>query len=188
MVLSTYFRYCPVSDQRTRRYHAPVASIPGIALGDSTLINGKGRFPGGPKADLAVVNVQKGKRYRLRVVSVSCESFFDFSIDGHDLQVIEVEGTAVLPVNVNSVRIFSGVYNDNGLLESPDDSLKSSTLLCRPECEPTRWKLLDPLRTEHWEPQHFHDLGGRNQHRNIKVQGCTQLRSQDHTTNTEESA
>ncbi len=28
----------------------------------STLINGKGRYPGGPNVDLAVVNVTKGKR------------------------------------------------------------------------------------------------------------------------------
>ena len=29
---------------------------------NSTLINGKGRYPGGPDVPLAIVNVQQGKR------------------------------------------------------------------------------------------------------------------------------
>ena len=29
---------------------------------NSTLINGKGRYPGGPATDIAVVNVSRGKR------------------------------------------------------------------------------------------------------------------------------
>jgi Multicopper oxidase len=31
---------------------------------NSTLINGKGRYPDGPATSLAVVNVEQGKRYR----------------------------------------------------------------------------------------------------------------------------
>ncbi|KAF9445552.1 multicopper oxidase [Macrolepiota fuliginosa MF-IS2] len=89
-------------------YHTVAASIPGIPVADSTLINGKGRFPGGPSTDLAVVNVQQGKRYRLRVISISCDPFFTFSIDGHNLQVIEVEGNAVRPITVNSIQILIG--------------------------------------------------------------------------------
>lgn len=90
------------------RYHQPAASIRGVPIADSTLINGKGRFPGGPQSELAVVNVKRWKRYRLRVISISCDPFFSFSVDGHDLQVIEVEGTAVLPVTVNSLKILAG--------------------------------------------------------------------------------
>lgn len=40
--------------------------LPGLTIlpseFNSTLVNGKGRYPGGPKVDLAVVNVRKGKR------------------------------------------------------------------------------------------------------------------------------
>ncbi len=109
-----------MSDRPAYRYHALAASIHGIASADSTLINGKGRFPGGPKSDLAVVNVQKGKRYRLRVVSISCDPFFTFSIDDHDLQVIEVEGTPVWPVVVDNINILSGACDDDRSLKSPN--------------------------------------------------------------------
>lgn len=40
---------------------------------DSTLINGKGRYAGGPNSELAVVSVQQGKRYRFRLLNLSCE-------------------------------------------------------------------------------------------------------------------
>ncbi|KAF9445549.1 multicopper oxidase [Macrolepiota fuliginosa MF-IS2] len=89
-------------------YHTVASSISGIPVADSTLINGKGRFPGGPKTDLAAVNVQQGKRYRLRVISISCGPSFTFSIDDHNLRVIEVEGNAVRPITVNSVNILAG--------------------------------------------------------------------------------
>jgi hypothetical protein len=37
------------------------------SLFNSTLINGKGRYPGGPNVPLAVVDVQKGKRSALHL-------------------------------------------------------------------------------------------------------------------------
>lgn len=79
-----------------------------IPEADSTLINGKGRFPGGPQAPLAIVNVQQGKRYRLRIISISCDPNFMFSIDEHDLTVVEVEWTEVIPYTVNTIQIFAG--------------------------------------------------------------------------------
>ncbi|KXN92977.1 Laccase-1 [Leucoagaricus sp. SymC.cos] len=90
------------------RYHELAPSIKGIPLADTTLINGKGRFPGGPDAELSVVNIQHGKRYRLRLVSMSCDPNFTFSIDEHDLLVIESDGQATLPHSVNSIQIFAG--------------------------------------------------------------------------------
>jgi hypothetical protein len=47
-------------------YHlpAPQASKNPPVVFDSTLINGLGRYPGGPLSDLAVINVSHGKRYR----------------------------------------------------------------------------------------------------------------------------
>ncbi|KAI0269645.1 laccase 4 [Russula aff. rugulosa BPL654] len=74
----------------------------------STLINGKGRYVGGPDVDLAVVNVVKGKRYRFRLVSISCDPNFTFSIDEHEMTVIEVDGTNVQPLQVDSIQIFAG--------------------------------------------------------------------------------
>ncbi|KAF9443886.1 multicopper oxidase [Macrolepiota fuliginosa MF-IS2] len=90
-------------------YHEVASSQVGIvSAADSTLINGKGRYPGGPSASLAVVNVVKGKRYRLRLVSISCDPDFMFSIDNHTLTVIEVEGTPVQQYNVTVIQIFAG--------------------------------------------------------------------------------
>lgn len=47
----------------------------------------QGRYAGGPTSPLAIVNVIKGLRYRLRLVSISCDPNFVFSIDGRELEV-----------------------------------------------------------------------------------------------------
>ncbi|KAG1733195.1 laccase, partial [Suillus paluster] len=93
-------------------YHvvAPVLShlnIGGIT-GNSTLINGLGRYQGGPKSKLAVVKVKHGKRYRLRLVAMSCHSNFIFSIDNHNLTVIEADGELTEPLLVDSLQILAG--------------------------------------------------------------------------------
>jgi len=46
--------------------------------------------------------------YRLRLVSISCDPAYDFSIDGHQLTVIEADGENVQPVTVDSLEIFAG--------------------------------------------------------------------------------
>ena len=97
---------------------------------NSTLINGLGRYSNGPAVPLAVVNVISGLRsalyfikclvfkfsryvsYRLRLISISCDPSFTFSIDGHTLNVIEVEGTNVQPLMVDSLEIFAGACVD----------------------------------------------------------------------------
>jgi FtsP/CotA-like multicopper oxidase with cupredoxin domain len=88
------------------RYHTPAVDLlNGRAAGDATLINGLGRYPGGPKSRLAVV---RGKRYRLRLVSMSCDPNFVFSIDGHNLTVIEADGVSLQPETVDHVQIYAG--------------------------------------------------------------------------------
>ncbi|OAX41114.1 laccase [Rhizopogon vinicolor AM-OR11-026] len=76
--------------------------------GNSTLINGLGRYQGGPKTELAVVNIEYGKRYRLRLVAMSCDPNFMFSIDNHSLTVIEADGQLTEPLLVDSLQIFAG--------------------------------------------------------------------------------
>jgi iron transport multicopper oxidase len=105
---------------------------------NSTLINGKGTYPGGPSnVSLAVVNVHAGKRlvsyllfdracfdvsgpisYRFRLVSISCDPSFTFSIDGHQMTIIEVEGTNVQPLQVDSINIFVGTHISYYLVSS----------------------------------------------------------------------
>ncbi|KAI0246096.1 laccase C [Lactifluus subvellereus] len=90
-------------------YHYLSTDAPAVPDFSSTLINGKGRYADGPTdVDLAVVNVTAGKRYRFRLVSISCDPNFTFSIDGHNMTIIEVDGNNVKPLVVDSIQIFAG--------------------------------------------------------------------------------
>ncbi|KAI9450184.1 laccase C [Lactarius psammicola] len=104
-------------------YHYLSTNAPTIPAPNSTLINGKGRYSGGPESDLAVISVTQGKRYRFRLVSISCDPNFTFSIDGHNMTVIEADGQNTEPLVVDSIQIFAGqrysfVLNAN----QPDDN------------------------------------------------------------------
>ncbi|KAG7096238.1 hypothetical protein E1B28_003687 [Marasmius oreades] len=90
------------------RKSLPAPQYGGVATPDSTLINGLGRYPNGPASPLSVVLVQPGKRYRFRLVSLSCDPNYIFSIDGHNMTVIEADGHNTVPVVVNSLQIFAG--------------------------------------------------------------------------------
>jgi FtsP/CotA-like multicopper oxidase with cupredoxin domain len=59
-------------------------------------------------APLSVVNVQPGKRYRFRLVSLSCDPSYVFSIDGHNLTIIEADGVETDPWEVAELEIFAG--------------------------------------------------------------------------------
>ncbi|KAG1739158.1 laccase [Suillus paluster] len=91
-------------------YHtaAPVLNHFRTVTDDSTLINGLGRYRGGPNSELAVVNVEYGKRYRLRIIAMSCDPYFVFSIDNHNLTVIEADGVLTEPLLVDSLPILAG--------------------------------------------------------------------------------
>ena len=58
-------------------YHFASPQAPIIVFFNSTLINGRGRyidaFGENLTNELAVVNVKKGTRYRMRLVSMSCD-------------------------------------------------------------------------------------------------------------------
>ncbi|KAH7923707.1 laccase [Leucogyrophana mollusca] len=91
-------------------YHivAPVLNnIIGITP-NSTLINGRGRYLGGPATELSVVNVQHGKRYRMRLLNMACDPYFTFSIDGHNMTIIEADGELTEPLLVDSLQILAG--------------------------------------------------------------------------------
>ena len=75
---------------------------------DTTLFNGLGRSTTGDDADLAVVNVTQGKRYRFRLVNLSCDPAYTFQIDGHNMTVIEVDGVNHEPLVVDEIQIFAG--------------------------------------------------------------------------------
>lgn len=94
-------------------YHLPSpAATPTLTrpfpYSNATLINGKGRYEGGPAAPLSVVNIETGKRYRFRIVSMACDPNFTFSIDNHQFTVIEADGEGVVPLLVDSLVISPG--------------------------------------------------------------------------------
>jgi iron transport multicopper oxidase len=55
-----------------------------------------------------VINVQHGRRYRFRIIGMSCDPNFVFSIDGHNLTVIEADGENTVPLVVDSIQVFPG--------------------------------------------------------------------------------
>jgi len=89
-------------------YHYLSLQAPARPSFNSTLINGKGRYVGGPAVEISVVDVQPGMRYRFRLVSISCDPNWKFSIDNHSMTIIEVDGTNVQPLVVDQIQIFAG--------------------------------------------------------------------------------
>ncbi|OJT14186.1 Laccase [Trametes pubescens] len=90
-------------------YHTAAKLGPAFPLGsDATLINGLGRTPTTPNADLAVISVTQGKRYRFRLVSMSCDPAYTFSIDDHSMTIIEADSVNTKPLEVDSIQIFAG--------------------------------------------------------------------------------
>ena len=92
-----------------RRYHEPSAKlITGPFSANATLINGLGRYGGGPPSPLAVIKVEQEKRYRFRIVGASCDPWFNFTIDGHLMTVIETDGIETEPLIVDSLAVYPG--------------------------------------------------------------------------------
>ncbi|KAJ1803600.1 ferroxidase fet3, partial [Coemansia sp. RSA 2598] len=69
----------------------PFASPPNL------LVNGS---PTAPKLDF-----EPGKTYRIRLVSMMSLPLFEFAIDDHDMQIIEVDGENTKPKTVKVVRL-----------------------------------------------------------------------------------
>ncbi|EEB90810.1 hypothetical protein MPER_10937, partial [Moniliophthora perniciosa FA553] len=59
-------------------YHKPSTELE-LPKHDSTLINGRGRWKDSESpTPLAVITVEQGKRYRMRVVNVACQPDYEF--------------------------------------------------------------------------------------------------------------
>lgn len=67
------------------RYRNPSPELPQIPSAQSTLINGLGRQKNDSTSPLAVISVLQHKRYRFRLISMSCSPNYVFSIDGHTM-------------------------------------------------------------------------------------------------------
>lgn len=57
-------------------------------------------------------SVETGKSYRLRLVNPSIDTFFDFSIDNHTLQVIAADFVPIVPYETNLIGLGPGQRYD----------------------------------------------------------------------------
>jgi iron transport multicopper oxidase len=89
-------------------YAAHKLDAAGPPTAATILINGRGRYKGGPPTALSTVNIRHGKRYRFRIISMMCDPDVIFSVDQHALEIIEVDGEYTQPHTVDSIQIFAG--------------------------------------------------------------------------------
>ncbi|KAK0224304.1 laccase lcc5 [Armillaria fumosa] len=88
-------------------YHTPAKQL-GFPTPDSILINGLGRWSEDPTSNLSVVSVEQGTRYRFRMINMACDADFIFSIEGHNMTIIEVDGVNHVPYTVDEIQIYAG--------------------------------------------------------------------------------
>jgi iron transport multicopper oxidase len=88
------------------------APVPQYPMPDSATINGKGQSAGGPAVPYHVLNVERGKRYRLRLINTSAAAGFNFTIEGHKLLVIAADGINHNPVMVDYLTFWPGQRYD----------------------------------------------------------------------------
>ncbi|KAG6860895.1 hypothetical protein C0995_006334 [Termitomyces sp. Mi166 len=78
----------------------------------TTLINGLGRTSANDVLDsnteLAIIKVTQGRRYRFRIIGLSCNSPYNFTIHDHNLTIIETDGEYTIPLTVDSFWVFAG--------------------------------------------------------------------------------
>ncbi|KAG6816536.1 hypothetical protein H0H93_007984 [Arthromyces matolae] len=91
-------------------YHEVAPQRPSQPL--TTLINGLGRTITGEvndtQTELAVISVEQGVRYRFRLIGLSCEVPFNFTIDNHSMTIIEADGEYTTPLDVDSLWVYPG--------------------------------------------------------------------------------
>ncbi|KAG1816496.1 laccase T2 copper depleted [Suillus subaureus] len=90
------------------RYHVNDYDVGFTDTPASILINGAGRYEGGPPVPLSVVTVVAGGRYRIRLMNMACKSNFVFTIDNHIFTVIEADSDYTTPLEVDSIQILAG--------------------------------------------------------------------------------
>ncbi|KAG6916563.1 hypothetical protein DXG01_006334 [Tephrocybe rancida] len=74
----------------------------------ATLINGLGRAVNGTASPLAVINVVQGKKYRFRVIGLSCDPSYNFTIHNHQMTIIEADGESTEQHVVDSMEVWAG--------------------------------------------------------------------------------
>lgn len=89
------------------RYHVPSPQVHRQIFPASVLINGIGCYNNDCENPHAIISVQPNKRYRFRLLNMACKPNYLFSIDDHNLTIIEVDGNYVEPYTVDSIQIHA---------------------------------------------------------------------------------
>lgn len=94
----------------------PYRGIPFVAEPDAALINGVGQcncdgaqrgVPCGVN-EPAEIRLERGKRYRFRLINHGGQGLIRFSIDGHLLKVIEADDFPIKPIEITEIPVGSG--------------------------------------------------------------------------------
>ncbi|KAG9308070.1 laccase [Chiua virens] len=88
-------------------YHVPSPRVHRQVFPASVLINGVGCYNNACENPHAIINVEPKKRYRFRLLNMACKPNYVFSIDGHTMTVIEVDGNYVKPYTVDSIQVHA---------------------------------------------------------------------------------
>lgn len=101
---STVFQAAAIAFQNGQAGLGPPAA-------NNILVNGTAKNAAGGGA-WAKVNIQSGKRYRLRLINTSVDSNLLVSLDNHPLQVIATDFVPVVPYTTNYIQIGIGQRYD----------------------------------------------------------------------------
>ncbi|WOO80563.1 Iron multicopper oxidase fer1 [Vanrija pseudolonga] len=55
--------------------------------------------------DNATITFEPGKTYRIRVIAMTALTMFHFGIEDHDMQIIEIDGTEIVPYPIDTIAI-----------------------------------------------------------------------------------
>jgi len=131
--LVCFFRnLCSCPDRLVQRYHTVAPSAGVVPTPDSTLINGRGRYAGGPTVPLTTIRVLRNRRYRFRLISLSCDPNYVFSIDGHTMVHIFLSSHCLHSAHPNPRQLSRSTPSMFSLTPSTlfRYSLVNATLLC----------------------------------------------------------
>ncbi|KAJ6537396.1 laccase [Mycena vulgaris] len=85
-------------------YHGPAATLGVIPTLVSTLINGLGRYAGGPSSASPLAFATGSASFPCLAANPN----FTLTIDGHTMTIIEVDSVNHKPLTVDSIQIFAG--------------------------------------------------------------------------------
>ncbi|XP_011154580.1 laccase isoform X2 [Harpegnathos saltator] len=123
IIISDWLHELAASRMPGRRLEEP----PRYQDPDSILINGKGRYQGSnftTNTNFEVFNVERDRRYRFRFVNNFCTVCTSmFTVEGHNLTIIAVDGISVKPTVVTSIVSVSGERYD--FIINADDRVDS---------------------------------------------------------------